>query len=67
MARQSDERHQGPDIQAVNERLAEWAARSAATSEALIDRFEEMGYAVRGKTEDEIADVLRHAPERRSP
>ena len=52
------------DLEAVNDLLAEWAARSAATSDALIDRFEEMGYAVRGKSEDEIADVLRHPPGR---
>lgn len=50
------------DLEAVNDLLAEWAARSASTSDALIDRFEEMGYAVRGKSEDEIADVLRHPP-----
>jgi hypothetical protein len=50
------------DLEEVNARLAEWAARSATTSDALVDRFEEMGYAVRGKSEDDIAEVLRHPP-----
>ncbi len=52
------------DLEAVNERLAEWAARSAATSGALVERFEAMGYEVRGKDEDEVAEVLRHKPTR---
>ncbi len=64
MAQHTDRRDDDIDIEAVNERLAEWAARSAATSDSLIDRFEEMGYAVRGKSEDEIAEVLRQAPGR---
>ncbi|MBP1181963.1 DNA-binding MarR family transcriptional regulator [Methylobacterium sp. PvR107] len=46
----------------MNNLLAEWAARSATTSAALIDRLEAMGYAVRGKSEDEIADVLHQPP-----
>ncbi|MDR7040242.1 MULTISPECIES: hypothetical protein [Methylobacterium] len=50
----------------VNTLLAEWAARTAADSHALIERFESMGYAVRGKSEDEIAEVLKRPP-RRSP
>lgn len=50
------------DLEEVNARLAEWAARSAAASDTLVDRFEEMGYAVRGKSEDEVAEVLRHPP-----
>jgi len=53
-----------PDLEQVNDILAEWAARSAATSATLIDRFEAMGYEVRGKTEDEIADVLHRPPTR---
>jgi len=44
--------------------LAAWAARSVATSGALIDRFEAMGYEVRGKSEDEIAAVLHRPPTR---
>ncbi|QGY06420.1 hypothetical protein MMSR116_30000 [Methylobacterium mesophilicum SR1.6/6] len=51
-------------MEQVNHRLAAWAARSAVTSAALIDRFEAMGYEVRGKSEEEIADVLHHPPTR---
>ncbi len=50
----------------VNGLLAEWAARSAADSDALIERFETMGYEVRGKSEDEIAEILKNPPTRRS-
>ncbi len=46
----------------TNEALAEWAARSASDSDRLIERFEQMGYAVRGKSEDEIAEILKHPP-----
>ncbi|MCJ2072491.1 hypothetical protein MKK75_27495 [Methylobacterium sp. J-030] len=53
-----------PDLEEVNGILADWAARSASTSTELIDRFEAMGYEVRGKSEDEIADVLRRRPAR---
>ncbi|AWN40861.1 hypothetical protein [Methylobacterium durans] len=49
----------------VNALLAEWAARNAADSDALIERFESMGYAVRGKSEEEIAQVLKQAPQRK--
>jgi hypothetical protein len=52
------------DLERLNDMLAAWAARSAATSAALIDRFEAMGYEVRGKTEDEIAAVLHKPPTR---
>ncbi|GJD35674.1 hypothetical protein [Methylobacterium aerolatum] len=52
------------DLARVNDLLADWAARSATTSGPLLDRFEAMGYAVRGKSEDEIAEVLRHPPKR---
>lgn len=52
------------DLEAVNARLAEWAARSAATSDALVERFESMGYDIRGKDQDEIAEILRHPPTR---
>ena len=54
--------HPEADLEQVNNLLAAWAARSAATSAALIDRFEAMGYTVRGKSEDEIADVLHRPP-----
>ncbi|MGU3406618.1 hypothetical protein [Methylobacterium brachiatum] len=48
----------------MNTLLSEWAARSATDSAALIDRFEELGYPVRGKSEDEIAEILRQPPSR---
>lgn len=48
----------------TNDLLAEWAARSACASDSLIERFERMGYEVRGKSEDEITDVLRKPPTR---
>ncbi|SFL31724.1 hypothetical protein [Methylobacterium pseudosasicola] len=50
------------DLERMNAVLAEWAARSAADSATLIDRFEDLGYAVRGKSEDEIAEILRQPP-----
>ena len=49
----------------ANTALAEWAARSAADSDALIERFESMGYDVRGKSADEIAEALKHPPTNR--
>ncbi|MCJ2090825.1 hypothetical protein MKK88_33305 [Methylobacterium sp. E-005] len=53
-----------PDLEHMNDILADWAARSAASSAALIERFEAMGYEVRGKSEDEIAEVLHRPPTR---
>ena len=58
------DRDLGEDLQAVNAALAEWAARSATESDALIERLEAMGYAVRGKAEAEISEILRHPPAR---
>ncbi|HEV7439546.1 MAG TPA: hypothetical protein VGN94_07960 [Methylobacterium sp.] len=46
----------------TNAVLAEWAARSAAESAPLIARLESMGYEVRGKSEEEISEVLKHQP-----
>ncbi|CAO4165450.1 Ribosomally synthesized peptide with nif11-like leader [Methylorubrum aminovorans] len=46
----------------TNTALAEWAARSACESDALIERFERMGYEVRGKSVDEITEVLKRPP-----
>lgn len=46
----------------TNAAMADWAARSAAQSDALIERFEGMGYEVRGKSADEIAEILKHPP-----
>ncbi|GJE60394.1 hypothetical protein [Methylobacterium trifolii] len=49
-------------LEATNAVLSEWAARTAADSDALIDRLEGLGYAVRGKSEAEIAEILRRPP-----
>lgn len=38
------------DIAAVNAAFAAWAARSIAGSDTLIERFEAMGYAIRGES-----------------
>ena len=56
--------HPAEDLVRMNDLLAEWAARSAASSPALIERFETMGYEVRGKSEDEIEAVLHSPPTR---
>ncbi len=50
------------DLGKANAVLAEWAARSAADSDALIERLAEMGYDVRGQSEETIAEVLKHPP-----
>lgn len=60
----ADETEPSEQLPKANAELAAWAARSAAESEALIERFERMGYEVRGKSEDEIAEVLKHPPTR---
>ncbi|AWN34418.1 hypothetical protein [Methylobacterium radiodurans] len=51
-------------LEVVNALLAEWAACSTEESAPLIERFEAMGYAVRGKSREEVAEVLRRPPER---
>lgn len=51
-------------LAAMNARLSVWAACSASESPALIDQFEAMGYEVRGKSRDQVAEVLRHPPTR---
>lgn len=48
----------------MNERLAAWAACTAGDSPALVERFEAMGYAVRGKSREEAEAVLRCPPTR---
>lgn len=50
----------------TNELLAEWAAASTEDSPALVERLERMGYEVRGKPRDEVAEVLKHPPTRRN-
>lgn len=57
--------HPADDLAAVNALLADWAARSASDSDALIARLEALGYEVRGKSEADVAEVLRHPPTRR--
>ena len=49
-------------LASMNTILAEWAACSAVESASLIERFEAMGYRVRGKSREEIAEVLKHPP-----
>jgi hypothetical protein len=56
--------HASANLAAMNARLAEWAACSAEESPSLVERFEAMGYEVRGKSREEIAEVLRHPPTR---
>ncbi|MBB5760460.1 hypothetical protein HNR01_000055 [Methylorubrum rhodesianum] len=46
----------------TNIALAEWAARSASESDALIERFERMGYDVRDKSVDEVTEILKKPP-----
>ena len=49
-------------LASMNEMLAEWASCAAADSPSLIDRFETMGYQVRGKSREDVAEVLKHPP-----
>ncbi|KMO22572.1 hypothetical protein [Methylobacterium platani] len=58
--------HRNPsaELHTMNERLAAWAACAAEDSPALIARFEAMGYAVRGKTREEVEAALRGPPTR---
>ncbi len=58
--------HRDPsaELHTMNERLAAWAACAAEDSPALIERFEAMGYAVRGKSREEVEAALRSPPER---
>ncbi len=51
-------------LEDTNALLAEWAACSAEASAPLIERLEALGYAVRGKSREEVAEVLRHPPGR---
>ncbi|WP_373322482.1 hypothetical protein [Methylobacterium cerastii] len=61
-AKMSTEAVPTDDLGKANDVLAEWAARSAADSDALVERLAGMGYDVRGKSEEEIAEVLKHPP-----
>nr|WP_298961886.1 hypothetical protein [uncultured Methylobacterium sp.] len=51
-------------LSAMNEQLSTWAACSADESPTLIEQFEAMGYEVRGKSREQVAEVLRHPPTR---
>lgn len=62
MLRMSPSDDPSDDLPEVNAVLADWAARSAAESDALIARLEGLGYEVRGKSEDEISEILKHPP-----
>lgn len=46
----------------MNTLLAQWAASSVEESAPLVERLEGLGYAVRGKSREEVAEVLRHPP-----
>lgn len=54
----------GQRLEATNALLSEWASCSAEESAPLLERFEAMGYAVRGKSREEVAEVLRQPPGR---
>ncbi|TGD98994.1 hypothetical protein [Methylobacterium nonmethylotrophicum] len=57
-------RNPSAELRTMNDRLAAWAACTAEDSPALIERFEAMGYAVRGRSREEVEAVLRCAPTR---
>ena len=42
----------------TNDLLAEWAAASTEDSPALVERLEQMGYEVRGKSQEEVARLI---------
>lgn len=48
----------------MNALLAEWAACAVEESAPLVERLEALGYAVRGKSHEAVAEVLRHPPTR---
>ncbi|WP_267360064.1 MULTISPECIES: hypothetical protein [unclassified Methylobacterium] len=51
-------------LTATNVALAEWTARKLEDSSALIERLEQMGYDVCGKSREAVAEVLKHPPTR---
>ncbi|AWN50544.1 hypothetical protein [Methylobacterium sp. 17Sr1-1] len=57
-------RNPSAELHTMNERLAAWAACTAEDSPALIERFEAMGYEVRGKSREAVEAVLRCPPTR---
>lgn len=50
----------------TNKLLAEWSASSADDSPVLVERLEQMGYEVRGKSREAVAEVLKHPPTRQN-
>ena len=48
----------------INALLADWAACAIEESAPLVERLEALGYAVRGKSHDEVVEVLKHPPAR---
>ena len=58
--------HRNPSVElhTMNDRLAAWAACTAEDSPSLIERLEAMGYAVRGKSREEVEAILRCPPTR---
>ena len=52
------------ELAATNDLLAEWTACAAEESAPLIERLEEMGYEVRGRSHEAVAEALRHPPRR---
>lgn len=51
-------------LTATNAVLAEWTACTLQDSPALVERLEQMGYDVRGKSREAVAEVLKHPPTR---
>lgn len=51
-------------LTATNVLLAEWTACTLEDSPALIERLEQMGYEVRGKSRGAVVEVLKQPPTR---
>lgn len=59
------------EVRAVEERLAttnvlmaEWAACKLENTPSLVERLEQMGYQVRGKSREAVEEVLKNPPSR---
>ena len=59
------------EVRAVEERLAttnvlmaEWAACKLESTPSLVERLEQMGYQVRGKSREAVEEVLKNPPSR---
>jgi hypothetical protein len=62
----SDQEAATKQLADINELLAEWAASSTEDNPALVERLEQMGYEVRGKSRETVTEVLKHPPSKRS-